>query len=1066
MANDGSVIIEVDLKTDKARSQYQQFGNEAANELDKTIGNSKAFKNLSEESTAFAKTAALSIGSAAVAFAGFSIKAAGDAAAMNAQFDQVFDGMGDQATNALNDISKETSMLPNRLKGSFTQMAAFAKTAGMDTADALDLSSRATRAAADSAAFYDRSIEDTTESLQSFLKGNFENDAALGISATETTRNAKANDLYGKSFKDLDESQKQLTLLAMVEDGNKLSGALGQAAREGDGLENVFGNMKQSITDLAAAFGAPLLDPFLGVVKKLSGALSTLAEKLRENPALVGVIVGAVTTLVAALGGMYVAANAAKWLGTLKTVLLGTRSSFGLLTNPIGIAIVAIGALVTAFVYFYKTNDQFRSKVDGVIKTLKTFVAPIGDVVKGFQILAKAFKAIVLNDFSTSVSELHDQFVKLFPESLWKGTTSFAQKVKGVVQGLATLAKGFKAIAFDDWSVSVSALKADFMEVFPESLWDGMTKLALGIRNLINGFKDGSKGIDPFKIAIKVLKSVILGMLGPIGLFIKAFELIAKVIGGGDVSKGIDTIVDSFTSLAEGIQKNGPLIGTSAGKAIEGILTAIAGALPGIIVGGLSIIAAIVSGIAQGLPMLALAASQLIMAFTGAILLLVPQIALSATAIIVAILASLTAGLPQIIVAGGALILALLAGITEQVPLLVESVATLIVTWLTALTEHLPEIVMAGMSLLIAFLDGITQKLPDLVAKVAELIVAFLTTLAGQMPSIVSAGADLLINFLNGLASKMPDIVSAALNLIVQFINGLASKAGDVIEAGVNLIVQILEGIANNIDQIVSAGMDIVDAAVEGILKVQGRLFKAATDLVNGMADNIRSNRGEMSAAGENLLSALVESLPGGALIENGLALVSGLKDGLLQGFEDVKTTVSGWASTIASLKGPISYDKKVLRKNGFALVFGLNQALDEGFSNTKDNVSKWANELSGAINDSVDADPFANLINGGIPSISELVRKIPGAQALMDGLLTPELAFDTARVNGIKSASDMQKAHSRTSSSATNQSVVYEFDIPVVVDGREIARATATYTQDELDRLARRTRRTEEGRF
>ncbi|WP_303220360.1 phage tail protein [Enterococcus asini] len=1060
MANDGSVIIEVDLKTDKARSQYQQFGNEAANELDKTIGNSKAFKNLSEESTAFAKTAALSIGSAAVAFAGFSIKAAGDAAAMNAQFDQVFDGMGTQATKSLDGIAKETSMLPNRLKGSFTQMAAFAKTAGMDTAGALDLSSRATRAAADSAAFYDRSIEDTTESLQSFLKGNFENDAALGISATETTRNAKANDLYGKSFKDLDESQKQLTLLAMVEDGNKLSGALGQAAREGDGLENVFGNMKQSITDLAAAFGAPLLDPFLGVVKKLSGALSTLAEKLRETPALVGVIVGVITTLVVAFGAVYMkAAGFAKIMQALGAII-------PVLTSPIFLVIAAIGALVTAFVYFYKTNDQFRSKVDGVIKTLKTFVAPIGDVVKGVQILAKAFKAIVLNDFSTSVSDLHDQFVKLFPESLWKGMTSFAQKVKGVVQGLATLAKGFKAIAFDDWSVSVSALKADFMEVFPESLWDGMTKLALGIRNLINGFKDGSKGIDPFKIAIKVLKSVILGMLGPIGLFIKAFELIAKVIGGGDVSKGIDTIVDSFTSLAEGIQKNGPLIGTSAGKAIEGILTAIAGALPGIIVGGLSIIAAIVSGIAQGLPTLALAASQLIMAFTGAILLLVPQIALSATAIIVAILASLTAGLPQIIVAGGALILALLAGITEQLPLFVESVATLVVTWLTALTEHLPEIVVAGMDLLIAFLDGITQKLPELVAKVGELIVAFLTSLAGQMPSIVSAGADLLINFLNGLASKMPDIVSAALNLIVQFINGLASKAGDVIEAGVNLIVQILEGIANNIDQIVSAGMDIVDAAVEGILKVQDRLFQAAVTLVNGMADNIRNNRGEMSAAGENLLSALVESLPGGALIENGLALVSGLKDGLLQGFEDVKTTVSGWASTIASLKGPISYDKKVLRKNGFALVFGLNQALDEGFSDTKDNVSKWANELSGAIDDSVDADPLSNLINGSILSISDLVRKIPGIQALMDGTMTPELAFDTARVNGVKSANDMQKVRSRTSSSATNQSVVYEFDIPVVVDGREIARATATYTQDELDRLARRTRRTEEGRF
>ena len=93
---------------------------------------------------------------------------------------------------------------------------------------------RSLTVAADSAAYYDRSLDETTESLQSFLKGNFENDAALGLSCTETTRNAAANKLFGKSYMELSEAQKQLTLLQMVEDANKLSGAMGQAARESD----------------------------------------------------------------------------------------------------------------------------------------------------------------------------------------------------------------------------------------------------------------------------------------------------------------------------------------------------------------------------------------------------------------------------------------------------------------------------------------------------------------------------------------------------------------------------------------------------------------------------------------------------------------------------------------------------------------------------------------------------------------------------------------------------------------------------------------------------------------
>lgn len=1059
--NDGSVIIDVEFNTAKARKQYQEFGNEAAQQLDNTIGKSKAFNSLSEQSVEFAKKASLSILAVGSAVAGFSIKSAADMQAMDAQFSQVFGNLEKNAQGSIDSISKETNILPNRLKPAFTSMAAFAKTTGMDTADALDLTSRATKAAADSAAFYDKSIDEVSESLQSYLKGNYENDAALGISSTETTRNAAANKLYGKSFNDLSEAQKQLTLLQMVEDGNKLSGALGQAAREGGGLENVMGNMKQAITDLGAAFGAPLLQPFLNIVQKISGAMSKLAQVFRENPALVYVVVGALTTLAAALGAAYLAANN---FAKLKAIMSGVKAGFLALTSPVALVVLAIGALVTAFVYFYKTSDTFRSKVDGVVKTLKTFMAPIGDVVKGIKLLAQAFKAIVFNDFSVSVSDLHDQFVKLFPESLWKGMTTFAQSTKGIVQGILTLAKAFKAIAFNDLSVSIADLKADFLEVFPESLWNGMTKIASGIRSLITGFKSGKKSIDPFGVALKVLKAVFLGLLGPIGLFIKAFELIAKALGGGDVSKGIDQIISGFDSLATGLADNAPRIGSSAGKAIEGILTAIASALPGIIAGGLRIVAAIVSGIAQGLPSIALSASQLILAFIGSMMLLIPQISLSATAIIVALLASLTAGLPQIIVAGGALILALLDGITQQIPAFIESTATLIVTWLTSLTAHLPEIVMAGMGLLTAFINGIVQKLPDLVTAVASLIVTFLTSLAGEMPSIISAGADLLINFLNGLASKMPDIVSSALNLIVQFINGLASKAGDVVDAGVNLIVQILQGIANNIRRIVDAGMDIVDATVDGVIDAQDRLFTAAEDLIRGFADNIRKHKDDMRSAAGDLLDALASAILPDFLYENGKAIVGGFKEGLENAFEGVKNMVSGWADTIASLKGPIPYDKKVLIENGLALVAGLKTGLTDGFSDVKSDVSTWATELQRGIESEFDSNYFNDLI-GNIPT------EIPAMKALMSGSLKPEqnsaiIANLNKPVNQAKVARNFADSTSFLTSltDAIDKLANRPVEASFKISEREIVKAIAQPVNQEILRIQRRQKRSREG--
>ena len=210
------------------------------------------------------------------------INAAADANAANSQFAQVFGELESQAKSSLSGIAKETGIVETRMKGSYTQIAAFAKTSGMDTEAALSLSNRAMVAVADSAAFYDRSLEETTESLQSFLKGNFENDAALGLSCTETTRNAAANKLYGKSFNDLSESQKQLTLLQMVEDANKLSGAMGQASRESDTWSNQTGNLKQAWENFKATIGENFLDIAVNAVKSLAEKVTSLTEKVPE----------------------------------------------------------------------------------------------------------------------------------------------------------------------------------------------------------------------------------------------------------------------------------------------------------------------------------------------------------------------------------------------------------------------------------------------------------------------------------------------------------------------------------------------------------------------------------------------------------------------------------------------------------------------------------------------------------------------------------------------------------------------------------------------------------------
>lgn len=252
----------------------------------KEISNGIGSLKSSLKGLAVAVAAAFSI-KAVTSFGKKLIETSAEVRAETAQFTQTFGELGQAADEAMQRVADSSGIVKTRLRSTGTQIYAFAKASGMDAVNAIDMMETSLQVAADSAAYYDRSLEDVSESLRSFLKGNYANDAALGVSATETTRNAKAMQLYGKSFMELSEAQKQLTLLQMVKDANDLSGATGQAAREAEGWENVLGNLKETWRQLLAVVGQPVLRVATIAVQRLTAALDKM---LSSAKAVVGTL--------------------------------------------------------------------------------------------------------------------------------------------------------------------------------------------------------------------------------------------------------------------------------------------------------------------------------------------------------------------------------------------------------------------------------------------------------------------------------------------------------------------------------------------------------------------------------------------------------------------------------------------------------------------------------------------------------------------------------------------------------------------------------------------------------
>ncbi|CTO23066.1 putative prophage protein [Streptococcus pneumoniae] len=441
------------------------------------------------------------------------LEAAAQMQASNAQFTTVFGDMETQAREALNAIGQEMDIVPERLQGSFTQMASFAKTSGLDTAQALDLTSRATRAAADGAAFYDKSIESVSESLQSFLKGNFANDAALGISATETTRNAAANKLYGKSFKDLSEAQKQLTLLQMVEDGNKLSGALGQAARESDGLENVMGNLKQAGTNALSAIGQPFLEMMIPVFQTLATIVKGVAELFNSLPDPVKdfiVILGVALTIVGALAPIFLTLQAV-FMSSFGAMIAAALPIIGIISG----VVVAIAAIVAIVKYLWETNEGFRDAVttvwnaileviNAVVSEISNFVMSIfGTVVTWWtenQELIRTSAETVWNAIYTVISTILDILgpllqagwdnIQLIITTTWEIIKIVVETAINVVLGVI---QAVMQIITGDWSGAWETIKGVFSTVW-QAIQSIVQTIFSAIQSYISNILNGISG--------------------------------------------------------------------------------------------------------------------------------------------------------------------------------------------------------------------------------------------------------------------------------------------------------------------------------------------------------------------------------------------------------------------------------------------------------------------------------------------------------------------------------------------------------------------------------------------
>lgn len=163
------------------------------------------------------------------------------------------------------------------------------------------------------------------------------------------------------------------------------------------------------------------LGPVYDKIQDIFGFIDEHGDTISKISEKIGYVAGVIAAVIAAIMAAKVAISAV-------TVVIGV------LTNPVGLVITAIAALIAIFVKLYDENEEFRNFVDGIIQLAKEIIPGI---IQGIQDAWAGFKQWWKEKWNSVIDWFKDIFGIHSPSTVFKG---FGENI---VQGLTNGINGF-----------------------------------------------------------------------------------------------------------------------------------------------------------------------------------------------------------------------------------------------------------------------------------------------------------------------------------------------------------------------------------------------------------------------------------------------------------------------------------------------------------------------------------------------------------------------------------------------------------------------------------------------
>lgn len=270
----------------------------------------------------------------------------------------------------------------------------------------------------------------------------------------------------------------------------------------------------------------------------------------------------------------------------------------------------------------------------------------------------------------------------------------------------------------------------------------------------------------------------------------------------------------------------------------------------------------------------------------------------------------------------------------QIIPLLTPIISTLVGALVPAIQGILTVVttVIQAITPVIQGLQPLVTTVVQAITSVIQALVPVIQALAPLVSTIISAIVGFISSTLLPTIQAMLPFIQGIINGITMVVNGIVN----VIQGVINLVTGLIHG---NWSQAWNGFSQIVHGVVQGVLGFLGGIGSAIIGIFAG--------------AGTWLWNA-------------GASIINGLLNGLRAAFGKVKSFVSGIGDWIVKHKGPLSYDKVMLKPAGQAIMQGFDKSLKAGWKDVQRTVNGMNAQINGGFDVDASKSGRANVSNGG----------------------------------------------------------------------------------------------------